>query len=131
MKVLVVDDEALITEFVSMVLEDEKCDVSIAENGKTAFRLASVENFDLIFLDVKMPEWDGVEAIKGLALVDKHPKFVLMSGYGMDLAKDELTLYENVIGYLTKPFNAEQVVQYLNYVRSIKPSSEDKPRTAI
>ena len=60
-KVLIVDDEPDILEFLSYNLKKEGYQVSVAENGKRGIEIAEKENPDLIILDVMMPEMDGIE----------------------------------------------------------------------
>jgi len=65
-KVLVVDDEQDILEFLSYNLEKDGFVVSTAENGKVALEKAKKEEPDIILLDVMMPEMDGIEACRTL-----------------------------------------------------------------
>ena len=60
-KILLVDDEADILEIVGYNLKKEGFEVTTADNGKDAIKLAKKENPDLIILDVMMPEMDGME----------------------------------------------------------------------
>jgi len=65
-KVLVVDDEQEILEFLSYNLEKEGFEVFTAENGKVGVEKAKNEHPDIILLDVMMPEMDGIEACRTL-----------------------------------------------------------------
>ena len=60
-KILLVDDEADILEIVGYNLKKEGYEISTADNGKDAIKIAKKENPDLIILDVMMPEMDGME----------------------------------------------------------------------
>src|SRR6478609_7832146 len=60
-RVLVVDDDAFILEFVAMVLNDEGYAIVTAANGQQALDLVRAEVFDLILLDMRMPVMDGWE----------------------------------------------------------------------
>ena len=55
-KVLVIDDDESVRDAFCMALEDEDCDLDIAEDGKKGLQMASEGKYDLIFLDFKMPE---------------------------------------------------------------------------
>jgi two-component system, OmpR family, alkaline phosphatase synthesis response regulator PhoP len=70
-KILIVDDEADIVEFVSYNLRKEGYTVFTAQNGKAAIDIAEAETPDLILLDVMMPEMDGIEVCNALR---KRPK---------------------------------------------------------
>ena len=65
-KILVVDDEIGIRELLSDILSDEGYTVETAENAETARRLITTEPFDLILLDIWMPDTDGVSLLKEL-----------------------------------------------------------------
>lgn len=65
-KILVVDDEPDILEFLSYNLEKEGFEVETAENGKIALEKAKKSQPDIILLDVMMPEMDGIEACRSL-----------------------------------------------------------------
>ena len=60
-KILVVDDEVDIAELMKDILEDEGYDVEIAHDGKTAIYKIKEESFDLILLDIMMPDISGTE----------------------------------------------------------------------
>ncbi|HRB92787.1 MAG TPA: response regulator, partial [Chitinophagales bacterium] len=63
-KILVVDDEPDILEFLSYNLEKEGFSVETAENGKQALEKAKKSQPDIVLLDVMMPEMDGIEACR-------------------------------------------------------------------
>lgn len=65
-KVLIVDDEQDVLEFLSYNLSKEGFDVFKADNGKTGVEIAKKENPDIILLDVMMPEMDGIETCRAL-----------------------------------------------------------------
>jgi len=70
-KILLVDDEQDILEFLSYNLKKEGYDVSTATNGKEAVELAKKENPDLIILDVMMPDMDGMETCQKIREIPK------------------------------------------------------------
>ena len=62
MKILVVDDEKLLVKGIKFNLENEGYEVGTAYDGKTAVEMAKQETYDLIILDLMMPEVDGLQA---------------------------------------------------------------------
>ena len=66
MKILVVDDEKLLVKGVKFNLENEGYEVTAAYDGAAAVELAKKENFDLIVMDVMMPEINGLEATRAI-----------------------------------------------------------------
>ena len=103
MKILVVDDEKLLVKGIKFNLENEGYQVECAYDGAAAVELARTGNFDLIILDLMMPEIDGLEACVKIREVSSAPNIMLT-------ARSEDT--DKIIGfecgaddYITKPFN--------------------------
>jgi two-component system, NtrC family, nitrogen regulation response regulator NtrX len=81
-KILVIDDERSIRNTLKDILEFEKHEVSLAENGKQGYEIATSGAFDLIFSDIKMPETDGIELLAALLEKDVEAPIVMISGHG-------------------------------------------------
>ena len=103
MKILVVDDEKLLVKGIKFNLENEGYQVECAYDGAAAVELARTGNFDLIILDLMMPEIDGLEACMRIREFSNVPVIMLT-------ARSEDT--DKIIGfecgaddYITKPFN--------------------------
>src|SRR3989338_4660432 len=88
-KILLVDDENDILEFVSYNLSKEGFQVLTCNNGKEAIQLAKKENPDLIILDVMMPEMDGIETCHELRSIDKlkDTLIIFLSARGEDYSQ--------------------------------------------
>lgn len=65
-RVLIVEDEESIREIFSQTLRRRRHIVDVAENGRIGFRKATTFDFDVILFDLHMPEWNGVDSIKGI-----------------------------------------------------------------
>ena len=81
-KILIIDDERSIRNTLKDILEFEKHQVSLAENGLKGLETAQNEMFDLIFSDIKMPEMDGIELLTQLKEKDIEAPIVMISGHG-------------------------------------------------
>ena len=81
-KILVVDDERSIRNTLKDILEFEKHQVTLAENGKQGLEAALNNVFDLIFSDIKMPEMDGIELLENLIEKDIEVPIIMISGHG-------------------------------------------------
>ena len=81
-KILVVDDERSIRSTLKDILEFEKHQITLAENGKQGLEAALNNVFDLIFSDIKMPEMDGIELLGNLIDKDIEVPIIMISGHG-------------------------------------------------
>jgi len=119
-KVLIIDDEELVTESLKRLLKKEGYNAEIAKSGKEALEKVKKTDFGLIISDVRMPEMDGIETIKQIrAYLEKTGKKpipeVLITGYA-DADKYENANELEIADYLYKPFdNAE----FLRIVKKI------------
>ena len=103
MRILVVDDEKLLVKGVKFNLENEGYEVECAYDGASAVELARNGRFDLIILDVMMPELDGQEACMRIREFSNVP-IIMLTAKSEDA--DKLMGFEcGADDYLTKPFN--------------------------
>ncbi len=106
-RILVVDDEPSITEFVGYNLKKEGYEVEIAENGDQALEAAAARTFDLVVLDVMLPGMDGYEVCRRLRATSSVPVLFLSA---RDTELDKVVGLE--IGgddYLAKPFGVREL----------------------
>jgi len=103
MKILVVDDEKTLVKGMKFNLENEGYQVECAYDGAAAVDLARNEKFDLLILDVMMPEVDGLEACMRIREFSNVP-IIMLTAKSEDA--DKLMGFEcGADDYLTKPFN--------------------------
>ena len=103
MRILVVDDEKLLVKGVKFNLENEGYEVECAYDGASAVELARNGRFDLIILDVMMPELDGQEACMRIREFSNVP-IIMLTAKSEDA--DKLMGFEcGADDYVTKPFN--------------------------
>ena len=103
MKILVVDDEKLLVKGMKFNLENEGYQVECAYDGASAVELARSDRFDLIILDVMMPEVDGLEACMRIREFSNVP-IIMLTAKSEDA--DKLMGFEcGADDYITKPFN--------------------------
>lgn len=103
MRILVVDDEQVLVKGLKFNLENEGYTVETAYDGATAVELARNGNFDLILLDLMMPEVDGLSACMQIREFSNVP-IIMLTARGEDT--DKLLGFEyGADDYVTKPFN--------------------------
>ncbi len=114
-KILLVDDNGVNRQVAGEILKKSGCIVTLVENGKRAIELAATNKYDLIFMDIQMPEMDGVTAtrkIKEMKL-EVQPPIVAMTAYSMKEDKERF-LSQGLDDYIAKPIRANDL---LNKVR--------------
>jgi len=103
MKILVVDDEKLLVKGIKFNLENEGYQVDVAYDGTEAVELARSGGYDLIILDVMMPELDGLEACMRIREFSTVP-IIMLTARSEDM--DKVIGFEyGADDYITKPFN--------------------------
>ena len=103
MKILVVDDERLLVKGIKFNLENEGYQVECAYDGAAAVELARAGGFDLIILDLMMPEIDGLEACMRIREFSNVP-IIMLTARSEDT--DKIIGFEcGADDYITKPFN--------------------------
>lgn len=106
MRILVVEDEHRIAQAIKEGLEQESYAVDIAFDGLEGYNTASNDDYDLILLDVMMPEMDGYEVVKKLRVDGKHTPVLMLTA--KDQNKDVVqSLDSGADDYLQKPFSFE------------------------
>ncbi len=103
MKILVVDDEKLLVKGIKFNLENEGYTVETAFDGAAAIELAKSESFDLIILDLMMPEVDGLSACMRIREFSAVP-IIMLTARSEDADKI-IGLESGADDYITKPFN--------------------------
>ena len=114
-KIMVVDDEPGMRLTLEGIIEDEGFDVVGAEDGYRAIDLAKKSVFDLIFMDIKMPGINGVDAYKEIKRVSPTSVVVMMTGFSIEALIKE-ALEEGAYAVIYKPFEAGQIIDIVNEV---------------
>ena len=114
-KIMVVDDDPGMRLTLEGILDEEGFDVVGAEDGYKAIELAKEFAFNLIFMDVKMPGINGVEAFKEVKKVSQSSMVVMMTGFAVeDLIKEALE--EGAYAVIYKPYEVGQIIDIVNKV---------------
>jgi two-component system nitrogen regulation response regulator NtrX len=108
-RILVIDDEAEIRRSVKMILEYEGYDVLEASSGPEGVAMAERESPDLVFLDIKMPGMDGLEALQRIKAKNEMLPVVIISGHGTVTTAVEATK-AGAFDFIEKPLASERVL---------------------
>ncbi len=116
-KILVVDDEPDLLDLIELILTNEGYGVDKAQNGAKAVDLASKNNYDLIIMDIMMPEMDGWETIKSIRADKKNLHIPIIMLTCRDNSQDKyFAIQEGVEDYITKPFTPNQLVNVIGNI---------------
>ncbi len=106
-RILVVDDEKLMVKGIRFSLEQDGMEVDCAYDGKEALSLAKEQTYDLILLDVMLPQYDGFTLCQMIREFSDVP-IIMLTAKGEDMDKI-LGLEYGADDYITKPFNILEV----------------------
>ena len=106
-KALVVDDEKLIVNGIKFSLEQDGYEVDVAYDGSEALKMAKEKEYDIVLLDVMLPEMDGMEVCQAIREFSEMP-IIMLTAKGTDMDKI-LGLEYGADDYITKPFNILEV----------------------
>lgn len=107
--VLVVDDEAVLAEMVSMALRYEGWNIATASDGSAAITAARTQRPDVVVLDVMLPDMSGLDVLHKLR--EEHPQLPVLLLTAKDAVEDRIAgLTAGGDDYVTKPFSIEEVV---------------------
>ncbi len=107
-KILVVDDEHSHRTMLKAVLSKEGYDISEADDGVSAIKAVENEPFDLILMDIRMGDMDGIEAMREIKRISPSIPVVIMTAYASVKTAVE-ALKSDAYDYLTKPLDVEEL----------------------
>ena len=120
--VLVVEDEKLVAMDIKKIINTEGHEVITAPNGIDALRIIEDSHVDLVFLDLVLPDINGVEILKGIKKAKRDLPVVIITGYpDSEIMNQALEL--GPISALKKPFNREQIRDLLKILLAPATSS--------
>ncbi|MCF3944629.1 response regulator transcription factor [Oceanobacillus alkalisoli] len=108
-RILIIEDEQKLSRVLQLELEYENYETGVADNGKDALQLIEDEDWDLVLLDIMIPELSGLEVLRRVRRFDEETAIVLLTARdeihdkvsGLDLGADD---------YITKPFQIEELL---------------------
>ncbi|NMO96565.1 PAS domain-containing hybrid sensor histidine kinase/response regulator [Paenibacillus lemnae] len=132
LKVLIVDDNDINRILLNKILEKLGIQADAAENGCAAVRAAERKNYDLIFMDIQMPELNGYEATERILQLDNNhsPIIVAVTAFAQQNDKDTCLAY-GMHDFISKPVFVSEVKRVLgHWFEPYKPLLEGKPGIA-
>jgi DNA-binding NtrC family response regulator len=128
-RILVVDDEANIRALIDEILSEEGYDVTTAADAKQARAARKDQDYDLILLDIWMPDTDGISLLKEWSDSGNSGAVVMMSGHGtVDTAVEATRL--GAVDFIEKPVSLAKLLRTVEKALALR-RSKDQRRTAI
>ena len=113
LKILIAEDDEMNQQMAIMLLKRLGYEADTAENGKEVLEIVSEKKYDLILMDVQMPEMDGLEATRMIRLcLNEQPVIIAMTANAMD-GDREACLKAGMEDYLSKPVNVDDLMRTL------------------
>lgn len=108
-RILIVDDDKDFQFTVSNVLRDEGYDVITMSKGIGAFKTIKRHSPNLVLLDIKLPDVDGMKILEGIKNIDKDLIVIMITGYG-GINEAVKTMKLGAFDYITKPFDSRELI---------------------
>lgn len=116
-KVLIADDEESNRKLMELFLSKLDINIDFAENGQDALNMVRENNYDMVFMDVQMPEMDGIQALKQIRKneIDNNLPRLPIYAFTANVFKEQLDRYsdEGFDGHFTKPFKKKELIEFV------------------
>jgi two-component system alkaline phosphatase synthesis response regulator PhoP len=123
MSILLVEDEIALQKAIQVNLELEGYEVTTTDNGIDALQLFNTQHFNLIILDIMLPELDGIAVCEKIRLVNQDVPILFLTA--RDSAEDRvLGLKKGADDYLVKPFNLEELLLRIKNLQKRNPINQ-------
>jgi DNA-binding NtrC family response regulator len=107
-KILVVDDEPLVSWSIKQVLSSDGFEVDCVGSGLEALRLSDSGNYDLFIMDIKMPGMTGLEVLEEIKKRNAEVKVIVVTGYSYS-SNTENAKQLGAFAIINKPFSIEEI----------------------
>lgn len=129
-RVLIIEDDADLVSLLTIHLQDLQCEVEKANSGSQGFLKAKTGNFNLIILDIMLPDMGGLEVCSRLRALDIYTPIFMLTAKSEEFDK-VLGLESGADDYLTKPFSIREFIARVKAIfRRVKMLNEE-PNHAV
>jgi len=125
MNILVVDDESVIREGLTRILEGDAFTVDAAKNGHAAIELLQQKEFDLIITDLKMPGMSGFEVLNAVKILQPDTPVIMITGFATVETAVE-AMKSGTVDYIVKPFTPDQIREKVQLALGQKKTSAEE-----
>jgi DNA-binding NtrC family response regulator len=108
--ILVIDDEEIVRKSCIRTLVPEGFKVDVARDGLEGLRMLNAKSYDLILIDLKMPNMDGMEVLENMQTMSPGSKVIIITGYSaVETAVKAIKM--GAFNYLEKPFTPDSLLE--------------------
>ena len=112
-KILAVDDEEIVLSSFRKILALDGFSIDTVEKGKEALGLVQKNDYDFVFVDLKMPEMDGIEVTKAVKHFRPDIDVIVITGYA-SIESAVATMKHGAMDYVQKPFTEDELTDFVN-----------------
>ena len=124
-KILALDDEKIVLESVSRILEEENYQVKTCRNGEEALETLKEGGFDILITDLKMPGMDGLQAMESMLEIDPDLSIIMFTAYStVDSAVKAMKM--GAVDYIRKPFTPDQLTDLVTKIMNDRKARMEK-----
>ena len=109
MRILVVEDDPAVSHSIELMLRSETCAVHTTDLGEEGVELAKLNAYDVIFLDLNLPDLSGYEVLQSLRTANVNTPVLILSGLASTADKVK-GLGSGADDYVTKPFHKDELL---------------------
>ena len=110
LRVLVIDDESVICDACELVLSEKGHTVTLRNNGKAGLEAINEGTYDILLLDMKLPDMDGMDILKVVRKEKPQLCTIVMTGYS-SISNAVDAMRKGADNYLAKPFTEDELLQ--------------------
>ena len=123
-RILVVDDEESMCQYLSILLRKEGYEVLTANSGSEALRVLESESVDLVMTDIQMPKMDGIQLLKGIKGLDPNIPVIIMTAYASEQSAIE-AVNLGAFCYLQKHSKNDEIKMFVRNALALKQARSE------
>ncbi len=125
-RILIVDDDRNICLLLEKFLSRKGFDTASAENGKSAVQYLKKNPVDLVILDFKLPDYNGVEILQKIKIINPETAVIIITGYS-DVRVAVDAVKKGAFEYVTKPLQPDEILMVIQHAMGARTAISPKP----
>lgn len=116
LKILIVDDEMVVRETLNAMVKHFGHATDCASDGLSAQEIMKENDYDVVFLDIRMPGLDGITLLKWCKEEEMSSQIIIMTGHGEEETREKALQY-GAFAFLNKPFKLNEINQLIDQLK--------------